>query len=109
MSDSSSGSATQGAAIDHADLPFVGTGEPLIAQEVYIDVLNPGQGPCRALPGQTAGSGNGYVAEKDVEPHVWNHLVRLDGEAKLRQEQDLQANADSPGIDPGITGIGHVP
>ena len=106
---SESGSAAQGAVGDHTDLPFVPTGEPLIAHEVYIDVLNPGQGPCRALEGQTAGSGNGYVAEKDVDPHVWDHLVRMDGESRLRQEQDLQAGTDTPQVDPDISGIGHVP
>ena len=109
MLDSESHSGAQGTAIDHTDLPFVPTGEPLIPQEVYIDVLNPGQGPCRALEGQTAGSGNGYVAAKDVEPHVWDHLVRLDGEVRLRQEHDLQAGTDTPGVDPDLTGIGHVP
>ena len=110
MSDTETSSLAQATSeIDHTDLPFVPTGEPLIPQAVYIDVLNPGQGPCRALDGQTAGSGNGYVAEKDVEQHIWNQLVRLDGEARLRQVQDVQGTADTPAVDPGITGIGHQP
>lgn len=107
MTDSETNNAAQDAAIDHANLPFVPTGEPLIPHEVYIDVLNPGQGPCRALEGQTAGSGNGYVAEKDVDPHVWDHLVRLDGEARLRREQE--ADSESKPVDPDISGLGHVP
>lgn len=110
MTESDTTQPAQGAdSIDHADLPFVPTGESLIPHDVYIDVLNPGQGPFRALEGQTAGSGNGYVAEKDVDPRVWDHLVRLDGEARLRQEQELQAGTDTTGVDPDISGIGHVP
>jgi hypothetical protein len=92
------------AEVDLTALPIVGAGEPLIPHEVYIDVLNPGQGPCRALEGQTAGSGNGYVAEKEIEPHIWDHLVRVDGEAKLRQEQELETAT----TDHSVTDIGHT-
>jgi len=93
---------------DVANLPLVGAGEPLIPHEVYIDVINPGQGPFRALEGQAAGSGNGYVSEKDVDPQVWDHLVRLDGDARLQQEQELEASAsESHSVEPGVSGIGH--
>src|SRR5215207_2829399 len=89
--------------LDLETLPVVGPGEPLVPHDVYIDVMNPGQGPCRALEGQTAGSGHGFVAEKDVEPHIWDHLVRLDGEARLRQEQELE----TPSTEQTVTDIGH--
>ena len=91
------------APVELSTLPLVGAGEPLIPHEVYIDVLNPGQGPCRALEGQKAGSGHGFAAEKDVEPHVWDHLVRIDGEAKLRQEREL----DEATGEHSVTDLGH--
>ena len=94
--------------IEIANLPMAGVGEPLIPHEVYIDVFNPGQGPFRALEGQTAGSGNGYVGEKDVDPQVWDHLVRMDGEARLRHEQELKASvSESHPVEPGVSDIGH--
>ena len=95
--------------IDRERLPIVPVGEHLIEHEVYIDVFIQGHGPFRALAGQTAGSGNGYVAEKDVDPEIWDHLVREDGEARLRSEQEHRTGGEPPAVDPGITGIGHTP
>lgn len=96
--------------VDHESLPFVPAGEPLLEHEVYIDVLNPGHGPFRALAGQTAGSGNGYVAENEVDPAVWDLLVREDGETRLQLElQRDAASTEQQAVDPGITGIGHAP
>jgi hypothetical protein len=69
--------------IDSASLPVVPAGQALVEHEVYIDTILRGQGPFRALPGQVAASGNGYVAELDVDPMVWDHLVRADGNAQL--------------------------
>lgn len=95
--------------VDLSSLPMTPAGEPLADHEVYIDVLNPGNGPFRALPGQTAGSGNGYVAEQDVDAATWDHLVRLDGEARLRQQAALEAEADNPqAVEPGIGGFLHT-
>jgi hypothetical protein len=95
--------------VDRASLPIVPAGEPLVDHEVYIDVLLQGNGPFRALPGQTAGSGNGYVAERDVDPSIWDLLVREDGEARLRQEAKREAESDFPHpVDPGVSGIGHT-
>lgn len=74
---------TETGPIDHATLPIVPAGEPLVDHEVYLDVANLGHGPFRALEGQTAASGNGYVAEKDVDPAIWDQLLREDGEARL--------------------------
>jgi hypothetical protein len=95
--------------LDLNALPIVPAGQALTDHEVYIDVLIPGHGPIRALPGQTAGSGNGYVAEKDVDAETWDLLVRLDGEARLRQQAQLEAEAEHHhAVDPGITGFGHT-
>jgi hypothetical protein len=96
--------------VDRESLPIVPAGEPLVEHEVYIDVFIQGNGPFRALPGQTAGSGNGYVAERDVDPATWDLLVREDGEARLRQEVEREATAaESHPVEPGVTGIGHTP
>src|SRR4051812_46376753 len=72
--------------IDRESLPIVPAGQQLIEHEVYIDTALRGYGPFRALPGQVAGSGNGYVAEKDVDRSIWDLLVREDGEARLQHE-----------------------
>jgi hypothetical protein len=72
--------------VDHTTLPIVPAGEHLIEHEVYIDTVLKGHGPFRALAGQVAGSGNGYVAEQSVDPALWDLLVREDGEAKLLQQ-----------------------
>jgi hypothetical protein len=56
-------------------------GLELKEHEVYLDLANPGHGPFRALPGQTAGSGNRYVAEADVTPETWHQLIKRDAEA----------------------------
>jgi len=73
--------------IDRGSLPIVPAGDLLAEHEVYIDVVNRGTGPFRALTGQTAGSGNGYVAELDVDAGVWDILLREDGEARLVIEE----------------------
>lgn len=69
--------------VDRDSLPIVPAGQLLAEHEVYIDVVNRGHGPFRALTGQTAASGNGYVAELDVDAGVWDILMREDGEARL--------------------------
>jgi hypothetical protein len=56
-------------------------GLELKEHEVYLDLANAGHGPFRALPGQTAGSGNRYVAEADVSPEIWHQLIKHDAEA----------------------------
>ena len=73
--------------VERDSLPIVPAGEVLAEHEVYIDVINRGHGPFRALTGQTAGSGNGYVAELSVDSGVWDLLMREDGEAQLLIEE----------------------
>jgi hypothetical protein len=72
--------------VDRESLPVIPSGQPLIEHEVYIDTGIRGHGPFRALSGQVGGSGNAYVAEKDVTPAIWDLLVREDGEERLHHE-----------------------
>lgn len=73
-------------------LPIVPAGQMLIEHEVYIDTALRGHGPFRALPGQVAASGNGYVAERDVDPATWDQLVRADGEVHLQETGENAAS-----------------
>lgn len=86
MTDSTSHlSAAAGASLDglgiDVDSLSVPAGLELNEHEVYLDLANPGHGPFRALPGQTAGSGNRYVAEADVDQETWHQLIKRDAEA----------------------------
>ena len=71
--------------LDEAELEalIVEPGLELIEYEVYLDLANPGHGPFRALPGQTAGSGNRYIAETALDPALWHALVRRDAAAAV--------------------------
>lgn len=91
---------TETGPIDHSTLPIVPAGEHLIHHEVYLDVANLGHGPFRALEGQTAGSGNSYVAQKDVDPAVWDQLLREDGEARLLLDASTNAPDATASIEP---------
>jgi hypothetical protein len=57
-------------------LPALQTGEYLEPGGVYIDLARPERGPFVALDGQVAGSGNRYVAKRDVSCPRWWRLVR---------------------------------
>jgi len=50
-------------------------GTPLELGGVYFDLAAPVAAPFVALPGQVAGSGNRYVARRDVTVVCWNRLV----------------------------------
>ena len=43
---------------------------------MYLDLAHPVRGPFRALVGQVAGSGNRYVARRDVAVERWNGMVQ---------------------------------
>ena len=60
----------------HPDLPLLKPGTALEAGGVYLDLANPIRGPFRALAGQIAGSGNRYVAQRDVLCDLWCTLVK---------------------------------
>lgn len=57
-------------------MPTVPTGELLEAGGVYLDLARPERGPFVALDGQVAGSGNRYIAKRDVTCPRWWRLVR---------------------------------
>ncbi|HEY8448461.1 MAG TPA: hypothetical protein VIL01_15275 [Thermomicrobiales bacterium] len=57
------------------DLPILEPGATLEAGGVYLDLSAPERGPFKALEGQQAGSGNRYVAQRDVDPEIWRRLV----------------------------------
>ena len=57
------------------DLAWLRPGTPLELGGVYFDLAAPVAAPFVALPGQVAGSGNRYVARRDVTAVCWNRLV----------------------------------
>ena len=57
-------------------LPVLETGAELESGGVYLDLAHPIRGPFRALVGQVAGSGNRYVAQRDVPCDVWCSLIK---------------------------------
>ncbi|MER3439464.1 MAG: hypothetical protein C4346_18775, partial [Chloroflexota bacterium] len=64
-----------GIIIEEGLLPVLKPGTMLEPSGIYLDLSNPGRGPFRALPGQVAGSGNRYVAKRDVPCDLWFRLV----------------------------------
>jgi hypothetical protein len=78
-------------------LPLHPAGEELAEQSVYIDVYNLASGPFRALPGQTAGSGHGYVAELAIDPATWDHLCKCAGSASLAAQGEAPSTTESNG------------
>lgn len=61
--------------LDRSDIQVVEPGTKLEPGGVYLDLYDPDRGPFKALAGQEAGTGNRYVARRDVDQVVWNHLV----------------------------------
>jgi hypothetical protein len=64
-----------GIIIEEGLLPILKPGTLLEPSGIYLDLSNPGRGPFRALPGQVAGSGNRYVAKRDIPCDLWHRLV----------------------------------
>ncbi|MGE3797750.1 MAG: hypothetical protein AB7G88_07895 [Thermomicrobiales bacterium] len=58
-------------------LPIVTPGTVLEPGEIYLDLRNPALGPFRSLEGQTAGTGNAYVARGELSADFWDQLVRI--------------------------------
>jgi hypothetical protein len=69
-------SAADAFADHHPDLPLLKSGTVLEAGGVYLDLAHPIRGPFRALTGQVAGSGNRYVAQRDVSCDLWCRLIK---------------------------------
>jgi hypothetical protein len=63
------------AVIEEGQLPILKPGTVLEAGGIYLDLSKPARGPFRALPGQVAGSGNRYIAKRDVPCEIWFRLV----------------------------------
>lgn len=53
----------------------VPTGTTLEGGGVYVDLAATKTAPFVALPGQVAGSGNRYLARRDVTVHRWHRLI----------------------------------
>ena len=58
-------------------LPILPAGAVLEQGDIYLDLRNPAHGPFRSLGGQTAGTGNAYVAKGELPPDFWDQLVRI--------------------------------
>jgi hypothetical protein len=58
-----------------ARLPVLKPGTQLEAGGVYVDLNGHEPVPFKALEGQVAGSGNVYVARRDVSHEMWNRIV----------------------------------
>jgi hypothetical protein len=58
-----------------AHLPILKPSTPLESSGVYIDLNHLDRGPFKALAGQEAGSGDRYIARRDVDHEIWNRLV----------------------------------
>lgn len=58
-----------------AHLPILRPGTTLEAGGVYFDLNAPERGPFKALAGQQAGSGNRYIAQRDLDPDLWRRIV----------------------------------
>jgi hypothetical protein len=61
-----------------ARLPILKSGTQLEQGGVYFDLNHPERGPFKALGGQVAGSGDRYVAKRDLDYELWNRLVEQD-------------------------------
>jgi hypothetical protein len=58
-----------------AHLPILKPSTPLETSGVYIDLNHLDRGPFKALAGQEAGSGDRYIARRDIDYEIWNRLV----------------------------------
>lgn len=72
-------------------LPALKPGTELEAGGVYFDLNAPERGPFKALAGQVAGTGNRYVARRDVEYDLWNRLVEQSSRREAEPEDEVAA------------------
>jgi hypothetical protein len=56
-------------------LPVLKPGTKLEPGGVYVDLNDQRRVPFKALEGQEAGTGNRYVARRDIRQDLWNRLV----------------------------------
>lgn len=76
--------------LDVEHIATVPAGEELTEFAVYFDLNMPEHGPCVALAGQTAGSGNRYVAKADVDPELWDRIIRTGGDVALAEQAEFE-------------------
>ena len=77
-----------------AHLPIVKAGTPLETSGVYLDLNHPERGPFKALAGQEAGSGDRYVARRDVDPVRGSGLHAAGDDEQRRQSVAQEVGAE---------------
>lgn len=77
-----------------ASLPILKPGAQLEAGGVYVDLNSHEPAPFKALEGQVAGTGNRYIARRDVSHELWNRLVERSYPIDAESHADRQ---DVPG------------
>jgi hypothetical protein len=92
-----------------ARLPIVKAGTQLEQGGVYVDLNHPERGPFKALGGQVAGSGDRYVAKRDVDYELWNRLVEqnrgVDTEPRTEHPQSASESIEAY-YERGESGVG---
>lgn len=79
-----------------AHLPIVKPGTQLEPSGVYFDLNHPQRGPFKALAGQESGSGDRYVARRDVDFELWTRLVEQESvEPTATQTEHPQSASES--------------
>jgi hypothetical protein len=85
-------SAADAFADHHPELPLLKSGTVLEAGGVYLDLAHPIRGPFRALAGQVAGTGNRYVAQRDVSCDLWCTLIKSAAASAFGGLQDVDCD-----------------
>jgi hypothetical protein len=73
-------------------VPVLAPGTVLEVHGVYIDLASPARGPFRALDGQVAGTGNHYVAQRDVSYELWCRLVKAAAAVAFGEEATVECD-----------------
>jgi hypothetical protein len=81
-------------------LPIIRPGTMLEAGGVYFDLSAPERGPFKALAGQQAGTGNRYVAQRDLDPDIWRRLVEryrgVEQQEPVSEQRDTGTALEAP-------------
>ena len=71
-----------------ARLPVLDTGARLEQGGIYIDLNDLDAGPFKALGGHDATVANRYVAKRDTDYMLWNHLAGPDAEPEIERPDE---------------------
>jgi hypothetical protein len=52
---------------------------------IYVDLNRLSEGPFKVLGGHEASENNRYVAKRDTDYELWNHLVGEDADPKVER------------------------